>query len=290
MNAAIEHADTYFDELVSFLQKSLSKIWLFSCVLLQIGAFGFCAPAQAADLPSDKEPALAPAPLPPAPFSWTGFYAGVNGGFGLDHYAFTYSYFPPGVAGQGAKSGITSSGPLIGGQIGYNYELTNLPIIDHAIIGIEADEQWTDFHGAVDIPVSNGIFHIGTQLENYGSLRSRVGYNFDRLLFYFTGGFAYSVTKNYYTAGALSGSRTQFRSGLFPSVGIIGIGAEYALTDHFTVRAEYFYNFTGAHYADLYQTPTSTIGFGTRSMYHIARVGLNYKFDSFGGAPVVAKY
>ncbi len=173
---------------MSFLQKSLSKIWLVSCVLLQIGAFGFCPPAQAADLPSDKEPALAPAPLSPAPFSWTGFYAGVNGGFGLDHYAFTYSYFPPGVVGQGAKSGITSSGPLIGGQIGYNYELTNLPIIDHAVIGIEADEQWTDFHGSVDIPVSNGIFHIGTQLENYGSLRSRVGYNFDRLLFYFTGG------------------------------------------------------------------------------------------------------
>ncbi|MGP8233454.1 MAG: outer membrane protein [Methylovirgula sp.] len=275
---------------MSLLKKFPSKICLVSCVFLQIGAFAFCAPAPAADLPTDKGPALAPAAPPPAPFSWTGFYAGINGGAGLDHYAFVYSYFPPGVLGQGLTSGITSSGLLFGGQIGYNYELTNLPVINHVVVGIEADEQWADLHGSVDIPVSNGIFHVGTQLENYGSLRSRLGYNFDRLLLYFTGGLTYSVTKNYYNAGALSGSQTQVRAGVFPSVGIVGVGAEYALTDHFTVRAEYFYDFTGAHYADLYQTPTSTIGFGTRSMYHIARLGLNYKFDSLGDTPVVAKY
>jgi hypothetical protein len=33
-----------------------------------------------------------------------------------------------------------------------------------------------------------------------------------------------------------------------------------------------------------------TVSFGTRSMHHIARFGLNYKFDLFSPTPIVAKY
>lgn len=44
----------------------------------------------------------------------------------------------------GAASGITATterGPLFGGQVGYNYQLANVPLIGHAVVGIEADSD-----------------------------------------------------------------------------------------------------------------------------------------------------
>lgn len=45
----------------------------------------------------------------------------------------------------GAASGITAMterGPLFGGQVGYNYQLANVPLIGHALVGIEAHSDW----------------------------------------------------------------------------------------------------------------------------------------------------
>ncbi len=76
----------------------------------------------------------------------------------------------------------------------------------------------------------------------------------------------------------------------FQIFGVVGIGAEYAITDHFSVKAEYLYDFNGARWDQLNSPATGIVGFGTRAMYHIARLGLNYKFESFGGAPIESKY
>ena len=43
---------------------------------------GVSSAALAADLPTAKGPPPAPAYAPPLPFSWSGFYLGVNGGWG----------------------------------------------------------------------------------------------------------------------------------------------------------------------------------------------------------------
>lgn len=78
-------------------------------------AFAVAAgPVRAADLPSKTEPAVFEPP-PPAEFSWTGFYAGVHVGGGIDHFAFPYSIQVPGLFGytQG-RSGITATGPYGG--------------------------------------------------------------------------------------------------------------------------------------------------------------------------------
>jgi hypothetical protein len=37
--------------------------------------------------------------------------------------------------------------------------------------------------------------------------------------------------------------RTETRTGVFPHVGAFGIGLEYAIDQHFTVKAEYLYEF-----------------------------------------------
>jgi len=62
------------------------------------------------------------------------------------------------------------------------------------------------------------------------------------------------------------------------------------VADNFSVKAEYIYDCISAHYKSL-STPAGRVGFNTRSMCHIARVGLNYHFDFLAPpAPVVAKY
>jgi outer membrane immunogenic protein len=244
----------------------------FAVFLLILGV-GFAA---AADLPNLK-PAQ-PAPLPT--FSWTGFYAGVNGGYGLDDFLFVNTYTSP--AGfEKSTTSINSRGIVLGGQVGYNYQLSNLPLIGHAVIGIEADSDWADVRGSTSLATALGSLSFGTKFENFGTLRERVGYDFDRWLFYITGGLTYATSQAYYVANGVGGSVTATRSGVFPRVGVAGAGAEYAITDNLSARAEYLYDFSGARFDQFSPTPTTAIGFGTRSMYHIVRFGLDYKFDLF---------
>jgi hypothetical protein len=89
-----------------------------------------------------------------------------------------------------------------------------------------------------------------------------------------------------------SAASTAVRSGVFPHVGCGGIGAEYAIDSHFTVNAEYLYEFIKARRNYFTPGDGSTIAFGTRTMYHTGRIGLNYKFDWLSPAPppVTAKY
>ena len=67
--------------------------------------------AAAADLP----PRLAPAPYYKAPvaipvYNWTGFYIGINGGGGF------------GRSQWDTTGGFNTSGGLVGGTVGYNYQ------------------------------------------------------------------------------------------------------------------------------------------------------------------------
>ncbi len=246
--------------------------------------------ALGADLPTDKGPVLAPI-APPAAYSWTGFYVGVNGGGALDHFAFPYYTDPPGFDEPGS-SGITSSGPVFGGQIGYNYEIQGLPIIDHAVIGIEADDDWGSVTGSSTANTGLGLTNFRARFDNFGTLRLRLGYNFDRLLFYLTGGLTYGSNVASYSipAEGYSGSRHTTYTGLPFNVDTVGLGVEYAIDDHWSVKGEYLYDCVEAYMNNFTPAPGVRVAFNTRMMYHIARLGVNYKFDLGGSTPVVAKY
>jgi outer membrane immunogenic protein len=85
--------------------------------------------AMAADLPVKALPPVVPA------WSWTGFYAGLNAG-----YSFGRDPFDQTVPEIGFVSGTSSianpKGPLIGGQLGYNWQ------INQFVFGLEGDAQW----------------------------------------------------------------------------------------------------------------------------------------------------
>jgi outer membrane immunogenic protein len=246
-------------------------------------------PVVAADLPSLSTPPVMP-PSPPASTNWTGLYVGVNGGGGLDHFAFPF-YTDLFGNFEKTSSGISSKGAVLGGQIGYNYQLTNLPIIGHAVAGVEVDSDWASLTGSTTVnTLASGPATFTTRFENFGTARLRLGYDFDRLLVFFTGGLSYGTTRSSYNFAGFSNANTDTHTGLPPHVGVVGIGAEYALTNNFSIKAEYLYDFIRDDFVT-FTTPTSQVGFGTRSMYHIARIGLNYKLDLFSPpVPVIAKY
>jgi outer membrane immunogenic protein len=223
---------------------------------------GTTAHAAAADLPSR---AYAPAPVYAAPmFTWTGFYIGLNAGYGGDKN--TYS-----INGFGNVLGISSGGFIGGAQIGYNYQFAGSAFV----LGLEADLQATNIESKVSIL---GI-SLGSKLDYLGTVRGRLGYAFtDRALLYVTGGLAYGrVKSNIANIITFGGSNTGWTA---------GAGIEYALTQNWSLKTEYLYVDLGTKNSLL--VPGLTIG--VKSHEHIVRAGLNYRFAWGAPSAVVAKY
>ncbi len=251
--------------------------------------------ARGADLPSTTQ---APVYEPPPPeFSWTGFYLGVHAGYGIDHFAFPFNILVPGGNFFRGTNGITATGPIGGLQVGFNYEL---PFF-HIVAGVEIDNSVSGITGQTTINATlpsgaPATAIVGSNFKDFGTARLRLGYAWGRFLPYLTAGFTYGTIETFYSVSAPgffnTGSSTATRSGVIPHVGAIGIGAEYAIAPHFTVKVEYLYDFINARPVVFNPVAGSSIQFNTRTMYHIARIGLNYHFDwlSPPATPAVAKY
>jgi outer membrane immunogenic protein len=177
-------------------------------LLSGVAFLGLTAAAAAADLPARTEP-LAPAFSPVPIFTWTGFYVGVNAGWGWredDNEAvlLTPGAGTPGLAGTLAFSNGDDGGFTGGGQIGYNYQIGTF------VIGLETDIQWADTgedQTAVFLPGTGftGTFVPGVFESNapewWGSVRARLGVAIDRVLIYGTGGLAYTEDNAGWTVG-----------------------------------------------------------------------------------------
>jgi outer membrane immunogenic protein len=282
-----------------------------------IAAAAFCgAPALAADMPTKAPVYRAAAPVPL--FNWTGFYVGVNGGYGWGDSS--YSFSADNGAGQGllntGLSGITpqsgsfrTSGFIGGGQLGYNWQFDRT-----WVAGIEADIAFSDVRGNGSPAATTNLGIGGIQpasipasrnLDWFGTLRARLGVlPTDRLLIFATGGLAYGETSaNSSIAVRVTGAVTPVPadgttlncvgtspcvagSGSRTSVGwTIGGGLEYAVWNNVSVKAEYLYVNLCSQTSHLSAVPPAT---GTGSVatsfndaaYNIVRVGLNYKFGS----------
>jgi outer membrane immunogenic protein len=160
--------------------------------------------ASAADLPvrAAPPPIIAAAPI----FTWSGFYAGVNAGWGWrDDDQETVVLTGPGVPGGlvGTLEFDEDNGGFTGGgQIGYNWQFGSF------VVGAEADIQWADTgdQDAVFIagPGNAGEFAPGEfegAADWFGTVRLRAGVAFDRVLVYATGGLAYTEDNTGWTAG-----------------------------------------------------------------------------------------
>jgi outer membrane immunogenic protein len=185
-------------------------------------AFVFAASAaQGADLPARyKGP-----PVPPAQaFAFEGFYVGGQAGFAGTGDRLREIYVPSNVT---FATRTLEGGSFIGGaHAGYDWH--SGPIVFGLVgdvDGARAVSSATTFYG---LNVRNAV---GVQ----GSLRGRLGYAFDHLLVYGTGGlFVGSVGRDY--GFGLGYYAHTHRIVVSPTV---GVGAEYAFDDHWRANVEY---------------------------------------------------
>jgi outer membrane immunogenic protein len=211
--------------------------------------------AQAADLPVSSSPVMSPVAVA---FNWTGLYAGVHGGYAWADSSNSYNNSPYSAA---PPLEIKPVGGYGGGQIGMNYQLPQ-----NFVIGLEADASFDSIEKTVDDPFSAGDT-VTIKVDYSGTVRGRLGYAFDRLLVYGTGGFAWAHAKTSVTA--INNSQDATLTGW-----TAGGGIEYAFADHWSVKAEYLHVDYGDH-TWFGSDPWASTASATADT---VRVGANYRF------------
>lgn len=269
--------------------------------------FASITSAGAADLPL---PVKAPPP-PPRIWSWTGFYAGGNGGYSWGDWDSTNvggtSTFPGTSTALGSTASPDVKGWFGGLQAGYNYQLS-----PQWVIGVEGDFDWSG-ESASDLasastsapssivtgicdahPICTTTITSATtndwKLPWFATLRARGGFVADQTwLLYGTGGVAFAGTK--FSTGATT--TTTIVNGIgqtFPGFPVttssalsdtsdrvgfaVGGGVEKMLSQNWSVKAEYLFLDFGTH------TFLAGTGFDTnvKLFDNIVRAGVNYKF------------
>jgi high affinity Mn2+ porin len=241
--------------------------------------------SRAADPPSQSPPPM----LTKAPigYDWSGFYFGGHIGFATAGSGFTatqpgsapnltgtldpfrpYDFFK----GEGSN--------FAGFQGGYN-------ILDKSglLVGIEADISFPGNMSGTRILAtpSIGAATYSDLVGMSGSVRGRIGYAFDRGLYYGTAGYAWTqdnLTRTQLSdnpAGAAGGtveSKFPARSGW-----TVGAGVEAPLVPHWTARLEYLFSSFGAASVTF---PLAGQRFDSNLSVQEVRVGLNYKLGDSG--------
>ncbi|BCU75477.1 outer membrane beta-barrel protein [Luteolibacter sp. LG18] len=211
------------------------------------------------------------APSPPEQCSWTGFYLGLHGGYGWGGTDFTelLESDPP---YQFDRDGFFG-----GIQAGYNYQ-----VCPRWVLGLEGTFSWGDFdaHAAI-----NGGGEISTGEMNsdwIATVAGRIGFTCldNRLLIYAKGGVAFADF-DYHTQEV--GGQEQFNASESRIAPLVGVGVEYALDCHWSLKLEYNHIFFGSE--DV--TGVETEGPGRSDFrtfradcdgYDTVQFGINYKF------------
>src|SRR3954447_5621690 len=264
----------------------MKKIIL-ATVLAGIGSTSALAADLGARAPYSKAPAMVD-----HVYNWTGFYIGSHAGYGF--MKSTDAISGANAAGTSLLTGgniatsvpLDSRGFIGGGQLGYNWQISS-----GWVAGVEADLSWTDLkEGAVALGLdTTRRMTANEKLDWFGTVRARLGFlPVDRLLVYGTGGLAYghgnlstALTRTLSDGTpACAGNNCQAGSTSETRVGwTIGGGAEWALANKWTLKAEYLYYDLGS----LSHTMTdpafpSILNAAVQLKGNIVRGGVNYRF------------
>jgi opacity protein-like surface antigen len=220
----------------------------------------FCSASNAADL--GRKPTTPQFSAQPVS-AWTGFYVGVNGGYGQSE-----------VKAKDSSDKERLNGGLLGLTLGYNYEFAN-----KVVIGFEGDIAYSGLRRSR----TTGTESFKIESPVFGTARARLGYSMGSWMPFVTAGWGYTGTK-------FSSSDT-FNPPVGPAIVerytsaaashglVLGAGFEVMLTSNISMKAEYLHaNFGAAkfNFKDGAGNVVDTPKISTRM--NIGRVGLNYRF------------
>lgn len=180
---------------------------------------------------------------------WTGFYAGVHGGYGWGNFDYNaqLSEIVEGGGGDSVNLGHdgNADGFLAGVQAGFNWQM------DALVLGVEGDisKSWMSSDSNRDFTdyganLYDGTARTETDLDWFGTLRLRAGFlATDALLIYGTGGLAWGNVDSHVRVDIdgdgfndVSASNSDTRTGW-----TLGGGLEYKVSDAVSIKAEYLY-------------------------------------------------
>ncbi len=233
-----------------------------------------------------------------AEFDWTGGYVGGHAGL-----SWGQNRFYDAIGGQDTGE-FSSSGYLGGIQGGYNWQ------IDQWVFGGEAEGSashlrngqfgnacgfnqfggfgfgstgsccFSQFGTNVFCGAPSGFGFggfgggFGARVEALGLFSGRVGYSVDRTLLFGKGGAALAHVKYVVNVpGVVSETPTAQRLGW-----IIGAGVEHALTEHWSIKAEYNYIDLGTDRVDVTSASGVTFSQDQSLQIQVAKIGFNYRF------------
>jgi len=235
-------------------------------------ALGIATPASAADLAA-RPYTKAPPPMMAVIYDWSGFYMGLNGGWGQNRDC--RSDVTTGVA-FGCHNG---SGGTAGGQLGYRWQSGAM------VFGLEGQGNWADFRGN-SVSLVAPALSPRSRMDAFGLFTGQVGYAWNNALLYAKGGAAvtdtnYDVLTNATGAiAATAGNNTNWGA-------VAGAGLEYGFAPSWSVAVEYDHIFQSARNLT-FATAAGPLAdsFRTGGDTDMVTARVNFRW----GGPVIAKY
>jgi outer membrane immunogenic protein len=206
------------------------------------------------------------APVRAVGYNWTGFYFGLHGGGAWGstqiHDELNNPVFDP--------SEYKSSGVIVGGQLGANWQYGNL------VLGAELDGSWASVRG----PYSDVISSPGQRVDirALATATGRIGYAMGPWLVYAKGGGAWADIK--LTTGSLGPQVVTYNESWFGATG--GAGMEVAFLRNVSAKVEYNFIYLPEK-SFPFNHPSFTASID--HMVHLVKAGVNVKFG--GDTPVV---
>jgi outer membrane immunogenic protein len=229
--------------------------------------------AFAADLWAPQPMPYKALPPPAAPaWDWTGFYLGVDVGA-----AWATDTVSPTIDDGGVpfprSNKLSTSGPLGGATIGFNYQLSSF------LFGVEGDI------GALAIANSLADPGLAGEVDSvnngwYGDATGRLGVVWGRALLYGKGGWAFFNGQGSTTAPGFTATSTGMFTGW-----TYGGGLEYRLDGPWSAKIEYLHFAFGTKDASLTDT-AGVLPYANALSVDTVKFGLNYKFGMGPLAPL----
>jgi high affinity Mn2+ porin len=177
-----------------------------------------------------------------------------------------------------APTSADTSFPHGGGQFGYDYMTSS-----RVVLGIVAD-----ITSGRDRTVTNANRFVTVQNESddvvNGTVRGRVGYAFDNLLLYGTGGWTWNVASN--TRTQIAGTTGDAIPGTVETTStghdngwVVGAGVDYAFAPNWDVFAEYKHSGVPDNTVTF---PIAELSSKVSSTSNAVEIGINWRFNGLG--------
>lgn len=216
----------------------------------------------------------------PAGYDWTGFYLGANAGIAWNNSSIDDTIYTTGVRLNEFENNVSGSQTAFtaGGLLGYNYQM------DRIVFGAEADLNYLGFGANNNQAYTIGNYDVTAKAsfdaDWFGTIRARLGYAFDNMLIYGTGGVAYGhlnadgkiTLDDGGTATTWKGSANTTNWGW-----TVGGGAEYGI-DNWSIGLEYLYVDLGSADWDSDLIESSRLEGDVDYAFSTVRASVKYRF------------